>query len=70
MSRDGASVTRMSIQNATLKLMTRAADEGIATADADTAAGRRLAEMCGFCTYMLSEMSSLIERRHAQQGQV
>ena len=65
--RDGAWATLMSTQNAALNLMTRAADEGIVTAGTDTAAGRRLAEMRDFYTYMLSEMPALIDRWHAQQ---
>lgn len=65
--RDGAWATLMSTQNAALNLMTRAADDGIATAGIDTAAGRRLAEMRDFYSYMLSEMPALIDRWHTQQ---
>ncbi|MGK5518184.1 GbsR/MarR family transcriptional regulator [Micromonospora sp. URMC 107] len=63
--RDGAWATLMSSQNDALNLMTRAADEGIATAGTETLAGRRLAEMRDFYSYMLGEMPALIERWHA-----
>lgn len=60
---DGAWATLMSQQNQLFATMGEVADQGLAAAgDPSTPAGRRLAEMKDFYTFMLRELPPLIER--------
>lgn len=60
--RQGAWAALMSQQNAMLATMGEAAQEGIDAAGEDSVTGQRLHEMRDFYTYMMTEMTPLIDR--------
>ncbi|MFD5385599.1 GbsR/MarR family transcriptional regulator [Streptomyces sp. NPDC127074] len=60
---DGAWARLMSQQNQMLATMGEVAEQGLTAAgESSTPAGRRLAEMADFYTFMLRELSPLIDR--------
>ncbi|MBL0886141.1 MarR family transcriptional regulator [Myceligenerans sp. I2] len=64
--RSGAWAGLMSQQNEVLRVMTAAADEGLAEAPQDSATAERLREMRDFYTYMAEQMVPLVERWREQ----
>ncbi|MFG3703155.1 GbsR/MarR family transcriptional regulator [Micromonospora sp. NPDC047670] len=66
--REGAWATLMSTQNGMVQAMFEAADHGIAAADTDTPAARRLAEMRDFYGFMFRELPALVDRWWAARG--
>jgi DNA-binding transcriptional regulator GbsR (MarR family) len=65
--RDGAWAVLLSSQNELIKVMQEAANEGIEMVGEDGIAGRRLAEMRDFYTYLMAELPAVIDRWHAQR---
>ncbi len=59
---DDAWVRLMSTQNETVRTMLAAAERGIEAAGEDSTAGRRLATMRDFYTYLMSELPPLLDR--------
>ncbi|QFG24512.1 GbsR/MarR family transcriptional regulator [Actinomadura sp. WMMB 499] len=66
--RDGAWATLMSTQNAAVRAMLEAADEGIEATGEDSPAARRLHEMRDFYGYMFRELPALIDRWRTERG--
>lgn len=66
--RDGAWAILMSSQNEVVKAMQEAAERGIEITGVDSLAGRRLAEMHDFYSYLMAELPAVIDRWHAHRG--
>jgi DNA-binding transcriptional regulator GbsR (MarR family) len=67
--RDGAWAVLLSSQNELIKVMQEAANEGIKMVGEGGIAGRRLAEMRDFYTYLMAELPAVIDRWHARDHQ-
>lgn len=59
---DDAWARLMSTQNQTVRAMLHAAERGLDTVGRDSVAGRRLATMHDFYTYLMRELPAVIER--------
>ncbi|MEU2610230.1 MarR family transcriptional regulator [Micromonospora sp. NPDC007271] len=66
--REGAWATLMSSQNTAVAIMRDAAEQGIATAGANSPAARRLVEMRDFYDYLWKELPAVIERWREQRS--
>jgi DNA-binding transcriptional regulator GbsR (MarR family) len=67
--RDGAWAVLLSSQNELIKVMQEAANEGIEMVGEGGIAGRRLAEMRDFYTYLMAELPAVIDRWRARHHQ-
>lgn len=66
--RDDAWATLFTSQNAALSAMLQAADAGVAAVGPASLAGRRLAQMRDFYTFMLGELPAVLDRWYQRSG--